>query len=112
MKNFNSLLELAEEYNTDLKCRAYLESKIWNGVPVCAHCGNEDVYRFMNGKLIKCKTCKKQFTVTVGTIFEGSHIPLQKWFMGMYLLTAHSKGISSFINIEGLTVLLKSPLGT
>jgi len=47
------------------------------------------------GKLLKCADCRRQFTVKVGTIFEDSAIPLQKWFMAVYLLMAHKKGISS-----------------
>lgn len=108
MKNFNSLLELANEFNTDLKCRQYLSKIMWNDKPVCAHCGNEDICSFSDGRRFKCKTCKKQFTVTVGTIFEGSHIPLQKWFIGIYLLTAHSKGISSLQLSKDLGVTQKS----
>lgn len=108
MKNFNSILELANEYNTDLKCRKYLEEILWNNKPVCAHCGNEEICSFSDGRRFKCKTCKKQFTVTVGTIFEGSHISLQKWFMGMYLLTAHSKGISSLQLSKDLGITQKS----
>ncbi len=108
MKNFNSILELANEYNTDLKCRKYLEEILWNNKPVCAHCGNEEICSFADGRRFKCKTCKEQFTVTVGTIFEGSHLPLQKWFMGMYLLTAHSNGISSLQLSKDLGITQKS----
>lgn len=108
IKNFNSILELASHYNTDLKCRKYLEEIMWDNKPVCPHCGNEEICSFSDGRRFKCKTCKKQFTVTVGTIFEGSHIPLQKWFMGIYLLTHHSKGISSLQLSKDLAITQKS----
>src|SRR5205814_970076 len=68
----------------------------------------EEICSFSDGKRYKCKTCKKQFTVTVGTIFEGSHIPLQKWFIGIYLLAARSKGISSLQLSKDLGITQKS----
>jgi transposase-like protein len=108
MKNFNSILELAQYYNTEAKCRKYFEKIIWDDKPVCPHCGNEEYYRYSNGRTFKCKTCKKKFTVTVGTIFEGSHIPLQKWLMGSYLLLHHSKGISSVQLSKDLAITQKS----
>ncbi len=105
---FNSILELATRFQSDADCRQYLAEKIWNGKPVCPHCGNEEIYSFSDGRRYKCKTCKKQFTVTVGTIFEGSHIPLQKWFIAVYLLTAHKKGISSLQLSRDLNITQKS----
>src|SRR5438045_6042085 len=110
MKTFKSILELTANFNTDLKCRKYLENQLWqDGKPVCPHCAViDDAYRFADGRRYKCKTCKKQFTVTVGTIFEGSHIPLQKWLMGIYLLLNHSKGISSVQLSKDLAITQKS----
>jgi transposase-like protein len=109
MKIFNSILELATFFDTDLKCRQYLASKVWqDSKPVCPHCKHEEVYHFSDGKRYKCKECKKQFTVTVGTIFEGSHIPLQKWFMAGYLISAHKKGISSLQLSRDLNITQKS----
>jgi transposase-like protein len=105
---FKSILELATHFNNDQVCREYLAEKLWNGKPVCPHCGNEEIYNFSDGRRYKCKTCKKQFTVTVGTIFEGSHIKLQKWFMAIYLLTAHKKGISSLQLSRDLNITQKS----
>jgi len=98
MKTFKSILELTANFNTDLKCRKYLENQLWqDGKPVCPHCAIiDDAYRFADGRRFKCKACKKQFTVTVGTIFEGSHVELQKWFVAIYLLCSHKKGISSY----------------
>ncbi len=66
-----------------------------DGIPVCPHCGNIGAYRFQKRHLFKCNGCKRQFTVLVGTVFSDTHISLRKWFMALYLLTAHKKGISS-----------------
>jgi transposase-like protein len=77
----------------------YLESIRWPDSPVCPHCGVMDAkhYRLKNAtrKLWKCRVCRKQFTVTVGTIFEGSHIPLNKWLLAFYLLCSSKKGMSA-----------------
>jgi transposase-like protein len=77
----------------------YLESIRWPEGPTCPHCGTVDEkhYRLKHQtrKLWKCRACRKQFTVTVGTIFEGSHIPLNKWLLAFYLLCSSKKGMSA-----------------
>jgi transposase-like protein len=93
---FNSLLDVVKRFPDERSCREYLAQARWNGKPKCLHCGySEKIYSINDGKLYKCAKCRKQFTVRVGTIFEDSALPLQKWFMAIYLLTAHKKGISS-----------------
>lgn len=96
-KNFKSLLEFQKHFDTDEKCRLHLEQSRWNGTPACPHCGSINVNRFPNGKNFNCreKQCKSNFTVTVGSMFENSKIPLTKWYLATYILTVHSKGISS-----------------
>jgi len=82
------------------KAREYLETTRWPDGPVCPHCGNtEKVYQLQGEKtragVYKCAACRKQFTVTVNTLFQGSHVPLNKWLMAVYLLCSSKKGISS-----------------
>jgi transposase-like protein len=80
-------------------CRKYLADQRWeNGIAVCPYCGYGKCYDIENGKRYKCsnKECYKKFSVTVGTIFEASNVPLFKWFTAIYLITAHKKGISSY----------------
>ena len=89
---------------SDDKARAYLEATLWPNGPVCPHCKSSEVYR-MTAKpgstkpgrsgLLRCRSCGKQFTVTVGTIFEGSHVPLNKWLMAVHFMTASKKGFSA-----------------
>src|SRR3954464_11888230 len=90
----------------------YLESIRWPNGPVCPHCGVEDEkhYRLKNAtrKLWKCRACRKQFTVTVGTIFEGSHVGLHKWLLAFYLLCSSKKGISSHQLHRALGVTYKT----
>jgi hypothetical protein len=97
MKTFKSIVDFQKEFDTDEKCRQYLEQQRWNGTPACPFCGSINVCRFSNGKIFKCreKECRNKFSVTVGTIYENTKISLQKWFLATYILSVHSKGISS-----------------
>ncbi len=98
MKNFTSILQFQKEFNTDEKCRKYLEEQRWGGTPACPFCGSTNVHRFAtNHKIFKCreKECRKKFSATVGTIYENCKIPLTKFFLATYILSVHSKGISS-----------------
>jgi transposase-like protein len=74
-----------------------MEQWRWNGEPFCPHCGGTKPYKLGDGKTYRCreKTCRKDFTVTVGTIFENSKIPLSTWIASIFVITAHKKGISS-----------------
>lgn len=97
MKTFKNILDFQKEFYTEEKCRAYLEQQRWNGTPACPFCGSLNVCRFKNGKIFKCreKGCRAKFSVTVGSIYENTKIPLTKWFLATYILSVHSKGISS-----------------
>ncbi len=80
--------------------REHLESIRWPTGPVCPHCGATDRMSKLNGKahrpgVYDCGHCRDQFTVTVGTVFERSKIPLNKWLMAATLLAASKKGMSS-----------------
>jgi transposase-like protein len=95
---FNNLLELVTSMPTEQQCRDYFANQRWpEGKPYCVHCGSAKVYSIQKGRRYECgeKGCKKRFSVTCGTIFHGSHIPLNKWFMAIYLATNNKKGISS-----------------
>ncbi|UCE58174.1 MAG: IS1595 family transposase [Phycisphaerales bacterium] len=94
--NFNKACQLSED-----EAREYLEGLRWPNGPICPHCGSEDSAK-LNGKATrpgvhKCKNreCRRQFTVTVGTIFERSHIPLSKWIMAFCLVCSSKKGMSA-----------------
>lgn len=97
LQKFNSLIQLIEYFNTEQICRDYLEKIRWNGHITCPFddCKHDKVFKFSNGKVYACAKCKRQFSVRVGTIFENSKIPLQKWFAAIYMITSHKKGISS-----------------
>lgn len=95
LHKFTNLLDLLTYFKDEATCRQYLEQIRWNGIITCPHCKHDKCHKFSNGKIYKCASCRKQFSVKVGTIFENSHIPLVKWFAAIYLITAHKKGISS-----------------
>ena len=80
--------------------RAHLEATRWADGVVCPHCGGVDRNTRMEGKkhrpgLFQCGDCRKQFTVTVGTVFERSKVPLNKWLLATYLMASSKKGISA-----------------
>lgn len=91
-----------EIYTDENKAREHLEAIHWPHGPVCPHCGNQDKDRVtkLKGKstrpgVYKCKECRKPFSVTVGTVFERSKIPLNKWVLATHLMAASKKGISA-----------------
>jgi transposase-like protein len=92
---FKNVIQLLDYFKEESTCRELLELQRWNGKPFCPHCGHEKVYRTNRGFKCAEPKCYKKFSVTVGTIFENSKIPLRTWFASIYLHTAHKKGISS-----------------
>lgn len=93
---FRNLAQLTEYFADKQTCIEYLTNLRWNGHVTCTFCGHDKVYELKGeNKRFKCAKCRKQFSSIKGTIFENSPIPLQKWFMAVYILTAHKKGISS-----------------
>ena len=106
---YNSLIGVLQHFSDEKVCLEHLESLRWpDGNPICPHCGNEKAYRFKDGKRFKCSKCRKQFTAKVGTIFQGSNIPLNKWFAAIYLATSHKKGISSHQLAKDIDISQKS----
>ncbi len=95
------------------KAREYLESVRWPDGPSCPHCGVADEWTALKGKkhrpgLYQCNACRQQFTVTVGTLFERSKVPLNKWLLAAYLLCSSKKGISSHQLHRALGVTYKT----
>jgi len=95
MTNFKTLAEFIGAFNSEVVCRAYFEQIRFAKGDYCPHCKHTKIFRFKDGKRFRCDKCKKDFTIKTGTLFGESKIPLQKWFIAIYLLTTNKKGISS-----------------
>jgi transposase-like protein len=84
-------------FQDEAKAREWLEAQLWPDGPVCGHCGtlNEATALSTRPGWYQCNACRKRFSVTVGTLFERSHIPLNKWLMAAFLICASKKGMST-----------------
>jgi transposase-like protein len=99
-------------FHDETKAREWLEAQVWPDGPTCPHCGACEPTA-LKGKahrpgLYQCNDCRQQFTVTVGTLFKRSKIPLSKWLMATYLLSASKKGMSTRQLSHMLGVSVKS----
>jgi transposase-like protein len=99
-----NLNELAKHFSDEDKARELIEKLRWHGNTTCPHCKATKAYKLeakttskSGGRkgLWKCAECRKQFTVTVGTIFEDSRIPLNKWLLAIHLMCSSKKGMSA-----------------
>lgn len=94
-------------FHDEAKAREWLEARLWPNGPVCPKCGVVDQATLMKGKshrpgLYQCNACREPFTVTVGTLYERSHVPLNKWLFATQLLMSAKNGISA--NEVGRTI--------
>ena len=110
-----SVMSLPKIYSDENAARKHLEGLLWPEGPFCPHCGNTNPSRIhkLQGKstrpgVYKCRECEKPFSVTVGTVFERSHVPLHKWIYAVHLLTTSKKGISSHQLMRMLDVTYKT----
>lgn len=108
----SSLLSLEHLQNEEV-AYAWVEAHVWPNGPVCPHCNEEKRVAKMQGKatragLHKCYACRKQFRVTVGTIFEKSHVAMHLWLQAFYLIAGSKKGISANQLHRTLGVTLKT----
>ena len=91
-----STYEFMRRFSSEREARSYIENCRWHGSPTCPKCGAAS--RIQTRKIegyYRCLSCKGDFTVRTGTIFERSHVPLDKWLCAVYLLVTARKGISS-----------------
>ncbi len=100
-----TLVKITQRFSTEEAAREYFEHLRWPNGPVCVHCGNADQERIykvtpnpakkIRAGLYTCAECKEQFTVTVGTVCESSHIPINKWLIAFYMMCASKTQISA-----------------
>jgi transposase-like protein len=100
-----SLMQIVRRFSTEEAAREYFENIRWPNGPVCPHCGNcarDRVYsvaanpeKKIRSGLYACAECKGQFTVTMGTVMEDSHVPLNKWLIAFYIICASKTQVSA-----------------
>lgn len=105
-----SLIEFLEHYGTEAKCKAELEARRWPKGFVCPECGHsEHCVVYHNGcKTFQCTHCRTQTTLTSGTIFQNTRLPLFKWFYAMYLMTQSKNNVSALELTRVLGVCYRS----
>jgi len=100
----NPLKTLPDFFSDEDTAREVLEKMRWPNGVACPHCSSVEAYKLqaktdskkpVRKGVYKCKACRKQFTVTVGTIFEDSHIPIRKWLLAIQLICSSKKGMSA-----------------
>jgi len=89
------LVSLSEDFDTDAECRAYLEGLRWPDGVHCPRCDSASISRIEARKMFDCNGCRYQFSVTAGTLFHDSHLPLPKWFLATFLIAESRKGMSA-----------------
>lgn len=106
--DFDSIVDLIIYFKDEITCLKHLEYWVWGGDIRCQQCGSDNICRFEDQKRFKCRNCETQFTAKVGTIFQGSKLPMVKWFTAIYLIGSHKKGISTHQLARDLKVTQKT----
>ena len=90
-----SAYEFFKSFPHEASAIEYIEGLRWADGIICPHCDSQRTSRMKDSQYHQCKDCRKKFTVRTGTVFERSHIPLDKWLYAMYILQTVRKGVSS-----------------
>jgi transposase-like protein len=90
-----NLMDLIEHFHSDEKCRDFLAGLRWPDGPICPNCNSQKVAKLDARALYECGACGYQYSVTVGTMFQDTHLPLNKWFVAIYLMCESKKGVSA-----------------
>ena len=104
----DSLFDLFATFPDEQSCLDHLRELCWRDGEFCPYCGDNRVYHFSDRKTFKCGACRQRFSIKVGTIFEDTKLPLRKWFMAIWLMTYHPKGIASTTVAKDLKITQKS----
>ncbi len=106
-KDFNSILDLLQTFSDEQTCIDHLEELRWNGHVVSPFDSSSKVYK-CKGNKYRCKNTSKYFNVKTGTLFDNTKVKLQKWFLAIWLVTSHKKGISSMQLAKDIDVTQKT----
>jgi transposase-like protein len=105
---FESLYDLFDAFPDEQSCLDHLRAIRWRDGEFCPICGGGRIYHFSDLKTFKCGDCRKRFSIKVGTIFHDTKLPLRKWFMAIWIITNHKKGIASTTLARDLKITQKS----
>jgi transposase-like protein len=94
MVDLRDMLEPVDLGDEDA-CRAYMEALRWPDGVVCPRCESPRISRLQRRKKFHCHNCRYQFSITAGTLFHNSHLPLRKWFLATYLMVSADHGVSA-----------------
>jgi transposase-like protein len=90
-----NIVKIYELFPTETDCINHLEQVRWKGKPACPYCQSQNSTPLPKEQRHHCNNCNTSFSVTIGTIFHHTHLPLQKWFLAVSLILNTKKGISS-----------------
>ena len=108
LAKFDSLFDLMAAFPDEQSCVDHLRAIRWRDGEFCPHCQGNRIYTFSDRKTFKCGDCRQRFSIKVGTIFEDTKLPLRKWFMAIWLITNHPKGIASTTLAKDIAVTQKT----
>ena len=108
IQQFDSLMHMMQVFSDEQVCIDHLRAIRWKNGAYCPHCGSTTVYHFSDNRTHKCGDCRQKFSIKVGTIFEDTKLPLSKWFMAIWMVTSHTKGIASTQLAKDLKITQKS----
>ena len=90
-----NIIQIFRRFPSQESCIKHLENARWGDKTVCAYCGSDNAYPLRGELRHHCNACRKSFSVTIGTIFFDTRLPMQKWFLAISLILNAKKGISS-----------------
>lgn len=94
-QEFNTLFDLTKTFPDEQSAIDHFTAIRWQNGKFCPYCKAAKIYTFSDKRTHKCAECRKRFSIKVGTIFEDTKIPLRQWFMAVWFLTSHRKGLAS-----------------
>ena len=90
-----NLVRLVELFHSEDACREYLEHIRWPSGLACLRCGSTSISRISTRNQLDCNDCRYRFSITTGTIFHDTHLPIWKWFLAAYTIIESKKGVSA-----------------
>ena len=94
MRYPDSMQDFMDRFSTEESCRQYLADVRWGDSPACPRCGATTLWRIRRG-VLKCRVCRREISITAGTVFGDSRIPLRLWFQALWLVVSQKSGVSA-----------------